>query len=124
MIFAFVNLEALRQHLLDMKAFTEEVEVISEKPVENGVEIQVQPRTERAVGALKRLLSMHPAMLNKEKGWTMETERQGNQWTIICTTMGKTEVEKIRALGYIGLLTQGAHHQLHHWMIANGEMDI
>ena len=27
-----VNLEALRQHLLDMKAFTEEVEVLSRNP--------------------------------------------------------------------------------------------
>ena len=119
-----VDIEALRQHLLDMKAFTEEVEVISKKPVQNGVKIQVKPRTERADGALKRLFSMHPAMLKKEKGWTMETHRQGSQWTIVCTTGNKSEVEKIRALGYIGLLTKGAHHQRHHWMIATGRMEI
>lgn len=117
-----VDLEALRQHLLDMKAFTEEVEVISKKPVENGVEIQVQPGTERAGDALKRLFSMHPAMLKKEKGWNMETKKEGHQWTIICTTEEKPEAEKIRALGYIGLLTEGAHHKLHHWMIATGKM--
>ncbi len=35
-----------------------------------------------------------------------------------------SEVEKIRALGYIGLIAEGAHHQLHDWMIATGQMDI
>ena len=119
-----VNLEALRQHLLDMKAFTEEVEVLSKEPVENGVRIRVRPTSKRAVGALKRLFSMHPAMLKKEKGWKMETANDGNQWTITCTTGKESEVEKIRGLGYIGLLTEGAHHQRHHWMIATGKMEI
>ncbi|MFP4622528.1 MAG: hypothetical protein ACLFM7_14565 [Bacteroidales bacterium] len=119
-----VDLEALRQHLLDMKAFTEEVEVLSKKPVENGVKIQVRPKSKQAVGALKRLFSMHPAMLKKEKGWEMKTQKQGKQWTIICTTDEQTEVDRIRALGYIGLLAEGAHHQRHHWMIATGEMNM
>jgi len=119
-----VNMEALRQHLLDMKASTEEVEVLSKNPVENGVRIQVRPTSKRATGALKRLFGMHPAMLKKEKGWKMETEKDGNQWTITCITGKESEVEKIRGLGYIGLLTEGAHHQRHHWMIATGKMGI
>ncbi len=119
-----VDLEALRQHLLDMKAFTEEVEEVSKKPIENGVEIQVQPQTERATEALKRLFSMHPAMLKSEKGWDMTAKQNGRQWVIICTTNKQSEVEKIRALGYIGLLSEGAHHQMHHWMIAKGSMHI
>ena len=119
-----VDLEALRQHLLDMKAFTEEVDVISKKPIANGVEIEVRPQTERAGIALKHLFSMHPAMLKMEKGWDMEATQNVDQWTITCTTKESSEVEKIRALGYIGLLTEGAHHQLHHWMIATGMMKM
>ena len=119
-----VDLEALRQHLLDMKAFTEEVQVVSKKPIENGVEMQVQPQSERAVGALKRLFSMHPSMLKSEKGWDMTAKQNGRQWVVTCTTKEKPEVEKIRALGYIGLLAEGAHHQRHHWMIATGRMQM
>ena len=52
-----------------MKAFTEEVSVISQKPIKNGIMIQVKPETERANSALKRLFKMHPAMLKMEKGW-------------------------------------------------------
>lgn len=119
-----VDLESLRQHLLDMKAFTEEVSVISKEPVENGVLIKVKPQTHRAAEALKRLFQMHPAMLKSEKGWDMETEQNDDQWTITVTTKNASEVEKIRALGYIGLLAEGAHHQLHHWMIATGKMKM
>lgn len=118
-----VNLEALRQHLLDMKAFTEEVEVLEKKPVENGVEISVHPVTDRAQAALKRLMGMHPKMLKMEKGWDMSARREGKNWLIRCTTDKPGEVTKIRALGYIGLLAEGAHHQMHHWMMATGEME-
>lgn len=61
---------------------------------------------------------------HKKKGWKMETEKKGKQWAIICTTDKKQEVEKIRALGYIGLLAEGAHHKRHHWMIATGKMGM
>ena len=119
-----VNLEALRQHLLDMKAFTEEVKVISQQPIKNGVEIHVEPETDRASGALQRLFKMHPAMLKKEMGWDMTAKQEDKQWVIQCTTSKKSEVAKIRGLGYIGLLAEGAHHQMHHWMIATGAMNM
>lgn len=119
-----VDLEALRQHLLDMKAFTEEVKVISQKPVKSGIEIRVEPETERAVGALRRLFKMHPLMLKKEKGWDMSTQQNNNQYIIRVTTNSNSEIEKIRALGYIGILAEGAHHQIHHWMIATGQMKM
>ncbi len=119
-----VDLEVLRQHLLDMKAFTENVSVISQKPIENGIVIQVKPENERAIGALKRLFKMHPAMLKMEKGWDMDAKQDNDQWTITVTTQDKAEVEEIRALGYIGLLAEGAHHQRHHWMIATGQMKM
>ncbi len=119
-----VNLEALRQHLLDMKAFTEEVQVLDKKPIPDGVEIHVRPETKRAHGALKRLFMMHPKMLKEEKGWDMKARRNGDIWTITCTTQKSSEVEKIRVLGYIGLLAEGAHHQYHHWLIATGQMKM
>ena len=119
-----VNLEALRQHLIDMKAFTEEVEVINKKPIPNGVEIHVRPQTKRAQAALKRLFHIHPKMLKEEKGWEMKAHLNGDIWTITCTTKKPEEVRKIRALGYIGLLAEGAHHQYHHWLIATGKMKM
>ena len=120
-----VNLEALRQHLLDMKAFTEEVEVLSQNPIESGIEIQVKPQTERAGIALSNVFKMHPSMIKSEQGWEMKASQSDNSiWTITCTTDKTSEVDKIRGLGYIGLLATGAHHQLHHWMIATNHMGM
>jgi len=119
-----VNLEALRQHLLDMKAFTEEVQVLTKGEIKKGVEITVRPQTERAVLALKKLFAMHPGMIKKEKGWDMIAKQDGDKWILTCTTDDEAEVEKVRALGYIGLLAEGSHHQLHHWMIATGKMHM
>lgn len=67
---------------------------------------------------------MHPAMIKNEKGWNMNPTQNGDNWIITCTTSNESEVVQIRALGYIGLLAEGAHHQLHHWMIATGEMKM
>ncbi|WP_280955336.1 hypothetical protein [Cohaesibacter haloalkalitolerans] len=36
------------------------------------------------------------------------------------TTSNKTELEKIKALGFYGVMTIGAHHQMHHLMMATG----
>ena len=116
-----VNLEALRQHLLDMKAFTEEVEVVSQTPVDNGVVIQANPQTKRAGEALERLFKMHPGMLKQEKGWDMKSQPNAGGYLITVTTPEASEVDKIQALGYIGILATGAHHQAHHWMIATGQ---
>jgi len=118
-----VNLEALRRHLLDMKAFTEEVDVENKEPIGRGVKFRVHPQTKRARGALKRLFAMHPAMLKKEKGWDMQAQLQNNgDWAVTCTSSDTADAAKIRGLGYIGLIAEGAHHQLHHWMIATGRM--
>lgn len=118
-----VNIEALRRHLLDMKAFTEQVEVFNKKDLPRGVQFQVHPQNKRAQVALKHLFAMHPAMLKKETGWDMKTELQQNgDWLVSCTSGNPGDVAKIRALGYIGLIAEGAHHQLHHWMIATGRM--
>lgn len=54
----------------------------------------------------------------------MEAKQNEDNWIITCTTKNQSEVEKIHALGYIGLLAEGVHHQLHHWMIATGQIKM
>jgi len=121
---AKVDLEALRQHLLDMKAFTEEVAVVSNENIPMGTKVRIRPQTERASAALERLFGMHPAMIKKELGWNMKAEQADSEWIITCITDKPSEVDKIRGLGYIGLMAEGAHHQRHHWMIASGQMGM
>lgn len=114
-----VDLEALRQHLLDMEAFADDVVVLSQQEINNGTKITVRGTSERAGRAFKRLFGMHPAMLKQETGWVMKATQNDEQWVIPCASEKPSEVAKIRGLGYIWLLAEGGHHQTHHWMIVN-----
>ena len=115
-----VNIEALRAHLSDMQEMTLNIEVISQKNIPNGVEVTLQATTPRANRALKRAFMAHPNQLKKETGWVILVEDKNQNFTIKATTTKSNEINKIRALGYIGLMAYGSHHQPHHWMMATG----
>jgi len=115
-----VDLEALRQHLRDMNDMTLNVEVHSQQAIENGMVAVVEAITPRAAEALARVSQAHPAQLQKETGWSMKVTQDGNVFTFTATTDKPQEVDKIRGLGYIGLLAAGPHHQPHHWAMATG----
>lgn len=115
-----VNLEALRQHLVDMDNFTKQVTVISKKDIANGVEVMVRPDNERARASLERALAAHPAMLQQETGWSMKAEKKGKVFRITATSSNPKDAAQIRGLGYVGLMAMGSHHQAHHWAMANG----
>ncbi|MCK5895793.1 MAG: hypothetical protein KAG20_03245 [Cocleimonas sp.] len=115
-----VDLEALRQHLIDMKHFTVDVEVISKKDTKKGMEIVIKPTTKAANKALSRAMSAHPEMLKSETGWTMKAKTEGNTFRLNVTTDTPPEVARLRGLGYIGVMALGNHHQIHHWMMASG----
>ena len=116
-----VNIEALRQHLLDMKAMTEKTKVIKRNPIEKGLMVSVKPTTKRATHALERVFDAHPPMLKKETGWSMQVHSKGDHYKLRVTTDNPEEVNKIRGLGYIGIMAYGVHHQNHHWMMTTGK---
>ncbi len=115
-----VDLESLRQHLIDMENFTVNVQVISKTDIEQGVQVIIEPSTTQAANSLDRALSAHPAMLEQETGWSMVSEKSGKNYHIQITSTNPEDVIKIRALGYIGIMTMGNHHQPHHWAMASG----
>lgn len=116
-----VNLEALRQHLLDMNDMTLNVDVISQKPIPNGLEVIVRPTTDRAALALERVFKAHPAQLKKDTGWSMKVVKNNGQYTLTTISDNPKDAVKIRGLGYIGLMAYGDHHQRHHWSMATGK---
>lgn len=116
-----VNLEALRQHLVDMHNFTLNVEVRAQKPIDGGVEFTVEPTTPGAAPSLMRLFSAHPAVLKQESGWTMTaTKNPDGSYTARVLGSSADAVAKIRGLGYIGIVAYGRHHPTHHWQMAAG----
>ena len=115
-----VNMEALRQHLVDMNNFTANVDIARQTPVKNGVEVILVPHNKRVVESLKRMFAAHPQQLKNETGWDMKIIDLSGSYKISITTKNLNEVKKIQGLGYIGIMAWGNHHQAHHWMMAKG----
>ena len=116
-----VNFEALRSHLSDMQDMTLNIEVISQKPIKNGLVSVIKPTTARSKVSLKRVFSAHPRMLAMESSFKMDVKYEDGIYTITTTTNKTSDVAKIRGLGYIGLMAYGNHHQSHHLSLAKGD---
>lgn len=113
-----VDIEALRQHLIDMDAVTLRAEAKSE-PVDGGLRFVVTGAGP-VRDSIRRMVLAHAATMDGAGGWRMSAAAtdDGASLTVIVPPQDAT---KLRALGFIGVLTRGMHHQMHHLMIAKGE---
>lgn len=114
-----VDLEALRQHLVDMNELTLKADAVA-KPVDGGVEIAVTG-SGRTLAAIQRMLPAWAATMNGYKGWATKVAALPDGELLTVTTADPKDVPHIRSLGFIGLIASGAHHQPHHLAIARGE---
>lgn len=118
-----VNIEGLRQHLIDMEEVTMQSRVVSEN-VGGGARFVVTG-SGRTVDAIRRMANAHSQMLGKEAGMraVVETIPSGARVTVLADKAGDMgAVAKIRGLGFVGLLTLGDHHGPHHLLLAKGTM--
>jgi hypothetical protein len=113
-----VNIAALHEHLIDMNEVTLRA-VATERALDDGVEITVtgEGRTREAI---KRMLPPHADELSRI-GWTAKTEALPDGIRLIVTSTDAQQVIKLKALGFMGIMVQGAHHQAHHLLMAKGE---
>ena len=117
-----VDLERLRQHLIDMNEVVLRAQV-KQTPVSGGLVMDVTGggRTERAIRAM---LIPHAAELDRMPSFAARTELipGGVRLTVTARTAEDAKaVTRLRGLGFVGLLTVGAHHGPHHVAMARGE---
>jgi hypothetical protein len=113
-----VNIGALREHLIDMNEVTLRA-AASERVLDNGIEITVTGDG-RTLAAIKRMVPAHVNEL-KEIGWSATTDELPNGIKLTVTASEATPLTKLKALGFMGIMVQGGHHQTHHLMMAKGE---
>jgi hypothetical protein len=113
-----VNIAALREHLIDMNEVTLRA-ATSERMLDNGIEIAVTGEG-RTLAAIKRMVSAHVNEL-KEIGWSAKTDELPNGVKLTVTASQATPLTKLKALGFMGIMVQGGHHQRHHLAMAKGE---
>lgn len=119
-----VDIEALRQHLIDMDDVMMHSDV-SQRNVPGGVELTVTG-SGRTADAIKRIAVNHTRMLDLDNDYHASAVERSNGALITVTAKNANDsrmVAQIRGLGFAGLMTEGDHHAAHHLAIARGDAD-
>ena len=115
---AKVDIDALREHLVDMNNVTLEARV-ARAPVEGGVRYDVTG--DGPVDAsIRRMVMAHAATMNGWDGWSFEAAPIDGGASLTVRAPAK-DAMKLKGLGFFGVLTLGMHHQMHHLMLARGQ---
>lgn len=115
-----VDIEALRQHLIDMDEVTINAAIVTSN-VTNGISSDVTG-SGRTVASIRRMLKAHASFTNPSGEFqAVVTDVPGGAKVVITPTRPvPSAVAKIRGLGVIGWLSLDNHHVQHHLMIAKG----
>jgi hypothetical protein len=119
-----VDLERLRQHLIDMDDVVLR-STVRRTDVPGGARFVVTGRG-RTVGAIQRMTRAHLAMLGSEGPYrgTVVARADGAVLTITAAAPADSAIAtRIRGLGFVGLLTVGDHHARHHLLLARGGLE-
>jgi hypothetical protein len=115
-----VDVDALRAHLIDMNEVTLHAKV-ERKPIEGGLRMEITGDG-RTVGAIQRMVPAHAAQIDGMQGWTVVAESSRAGIVLTVTAADPVQTAKIRGLGFLGIMSLGAHHQRHHLAMAKGEL--
>lgn len=115
-----VDIDALRQHLIDMDEVTMRA-TANKTAVDGGLRISVTG-SDRTLAAIRRMVPDHAREIDGMNGWDVRATELPDGVELVVTSRNPGEAQKIRALGFMGIMTQGSHHQVHHFGMAKGAM--
>lgn len=113
-----IDIGALREHLIDMNEVTLNAKADTQA-TDSGVTITVTGEG-RTLAAIKRMVPAHVEEL-RALGWDAKTEDTANGVKLTVAAADAAQRLKLKALGFMGIMVQGAHHQVHHLLMAKGE---
>jgi hypothetical protein len=116
-----INITALRDHLIDMHEVTVNARVDTTEVV-GGATYRVTG-SGRTLEAIRQMVPTHAAQLTSETEWSAETREIVDGVEVTVTAGSDDQVAKIRALGFMGFMVSGEHHEMHHMAIVGGDMD-
>lgn len=113
-----VNIDALRTHLIDMNLVTLYAQVSSEE-IDGGARYTVIGEGD-VLASIQRMVPAHAAQMDADPAWSASTENVRNGVILTVRATASAATAKVRALGFMGFMVQGDHHQSHHQMMATG----
>lgn len=113
-----VNIDALRDHLVDMDRVTLRARVETQDLAE-GARFLVRSDVPEVAAAIKRMVPAHAAVMAGSVDWRFAAEplEDGAVLTVKGT---QDDAAQIRGLGFFGVLSMGMHHPTHHLAMARG----
>jgi alpha-acetolactate decarboxylase len=112
-----VDIEALRRHLIDMDNVTLRARVET-RQIEDGARFEAGSDDPAVIASIRAMVPAHAATMDGVEGWTLRAETiEGGA----ALTVTGRDPDRIRALGFIGVMTVGMHHQAHHLALATGQ---
>ena len=119
---AKVDIERLRQHLIDMNEVVLR-SAVKQTPITGGLAMEITG-TGRTEQAIRAMVVPHAGELDRLPFFSARTESipGGIRLTVLARHPDDAKVvARMRGLGFAGLITEGAHHQAHHLAMAKGE---
>ena len=116
-----IDIDALREHLQDMIALTLGASAVQAED-ENGIRFTVtgSGATLRAIHAM---VPAHGEVLDTTTDWTISVETNP-RGAVMHIAAAPDALERIRALGFFGVMATGARHQAHHLQVACGDRHV
>lgn len=111
-----VDIEALRQHLIDMGNVTLGA-VAEAMGVPRGTRYAVTGEGPIR-DSIQRMIAAHAATMQGIDGWRYQAEMTASGANLTILASEDVVPSKLKGLGFIGVLAKGMHHQEHHLMIA------
>ena len=108
-----VDLEALRQHLIDMNNVTLAAAVKSES-VAGGMRFTVTGEGP-VRDSIRRMVLAHAAIMEGAGDWHFLAAATG-EGAVLTVSVPAKDATKLHGLGFIGVMARGMHHQEHHLM--------
>lgn len=115
---AQVDIKALRDHLVDMDNVTTRASV--ERTVDGMSAAFVVTGDQVVAASIQRMVLAHSPMLQGSSDWAVTAGEIDNGASMLVQVGSDEELNQVLGLGFFGLMTIGAHHQQHHFMIATG----
>jgi len=112
-----VNIDALRDHLVDMNLVVIEADVVT-SPTDFGQRFEISGEGD-VVGSIQRMVVAHSSVMEGIAGWSYISEAT-DSGAVLEVTVPEADMARLKAIGFFGILTSGMHHQSHHWMMATG----
>ena len=113
-----VNIQALRDHLVDMHNVTTG-STVAVNETDKSVTFTITG-TEDVTRSIQEMVPAHSPMLAAATNWVVKSDLIENGATMTIYGSNNSTRNQILGLGFFGLMTIGAHHQEHHLMIAMG----